>query len=149
MSAMGLYSEHRNHPWVKHLRNALIALILIFLAALALFPIFYMVTSSFGPAIATAGNMRTIFPSSWSLDSYRAFFDFNIYAKRWILNSFIISFSTVVGNVIFASMAGYAFAKIPFKGSKWLFGMILVAMMIPYQVTQVPLYILVVKQFKM
>lgn len=57
MSAMGLYSEHRNHPWVKHLRNALIALILIFLAALALFPIFYMVTSSFGPAIATAGNM--------------------------------------------------------------------------------------------
>ena len=138
MSAMGLYSEHRNHPWVKHLRNALIALILIFLAALALFPIFYMVTSSFGPAIATAGNMRTIFPSSWSLDSYRAFFDFNNYAKRWILNS-----------LIFASMAGYAFAKIPFKGSKWLFGMILVAMMIPYQVTQVPLYILVVKQFKM
>ena len=149
MSAMGLYSEHRNHPWVKHLRNALIALILIFLAALALFPIFYMVTSSFGPAIATAGNMRTIFPSSWSLDSYRAFFNFNVYAKRWILNSFIISLSTVIGNVIFASMAGYAFAKIPFKGSKWLFGMILVAMMIPYQVTQVPLYILVVKQFKM
>ena len=27
MSAMGLYSEHRNHPWVKHLRNALIALL--------------------------------------------------------------------------------------------------------------------------
>ena len=72
-----------------------------------------------------------------------------MYAKRWILNSFIISLSTVIGNVIFASMAGYAFAKIPFKGGKWLFGMILVAMMIPYQVTQVPLYILVVKQFKM
>ena len=61
MSAMGLYSEHRNHPWVKHLRNALIALLLTFLAALALFPIFYMITSSFGPAIATAGNMRSIF----------------------------------------------------------------------------------------
>ena len=91
MSAMGLYSEHRNHPWVKHLRNALIALLLTFLAALALFPIFYMITSSFGPAIATAGNMRSIFPSSWSLDSYRAFFNFNVYAKRWILNSFIIS----------------------------------------------------------
>ena len=62
MSAMGLYSEHRNHPWVKHLRNALIALLLTFLAALALFPIFYMITSSFGPAIATAGNMRSDFP---------------------------------------------------------------------------------------
>ena len=30
MSAMGLYSEHRNHPWVKHLRNALIALLLYY-----------------------------------------------------------------------------------------------------------------------
>ena len=121
MSAMGLYSEHRNHPWVKHLRNALIALLLTFLAALALFPIFYMITSSFGPAIATAGNMRSIFPSSWSLDSYRAFFGFNVYAKRWILNSFIISLSTVIGNVIFASMAGYAFAKLDFPLKKPLF----------------------------
>ena len=55
----------------------------------------------------------------------------------------------VIGNVIFASMAGYAFAKIRFKGSSFLFGLILVAMMIPYQVTQVPLYILMVQKFSM
>ena len=117
--------------------------------ALALFPIFYMITSSFGPAVSTAGNMRTIFPKRWTLDSYVAFFDFSPYSLRWIGNSFITSVSTVLGNVIFASMAGYAFAKIPFKGSKFLFGLILVAMMIPYQVTQVPLYILVVNKFHM
>ena len=46
-------------------------------------------------------------------------------------------------------MAVYAFAKIRFKGSKILFGLILVAMMIPYQVTQVPLYILMVQKFSM
>lgn len=93
--------------------------------------------------------MRTIFPKRWTLDSYVAFFDFSPYSLRWIGNSFITSVSTVLGNVIFASMAGYAFAKIPFKGSKFLFGLILVAMMIPYQVTQVPLYILVVNKFHM
>jgi len=46
-------------------------------------------------------------------------------------------------------MAGYAFSKINFKGRNFLFFMILVAMMIPYQVTQVPLYILFVNKFKM
>jgi multiple sugar transport system permease protein len=46
-------------------------------------------------------------------------------------------------------MAGYAFAKVRFKGSKFLFFLILMAMMIPYQVTQVPLYILFVNKFKM
>ena len=135
MASTGLYSQHRNNRGLLHLRNTLIALVLVIFAALVLFPIFYMITSSFGPAVSTAGNMRTIFPKRWTLDSYVAFFDFSPYSLRWIGNSFITSVSTVLGNVIFASMAGYAFAKIPFKGSKFLFGLILVAMMIPYQVT--------------
>ena len=46
-------------------------------------------------------------------------------------------------------MAGYAFSKIRFKGRQWLFGLILVAMMIPYQVTQVPLYILIANKLHM
>ena len=62
---------------------------------------------------------------------------------------FIVASAVVIGNVIFASMAGYAFAKIDFKGSKWLFGLMLTAMMIPYQVTQVPLYILIANKLKM
>lgn len=149
MATTGLYSQHRNNPRLVYVRNAILAVILVAFAAVTLFPIFYMITSSFGPAIETAGNMRSIFPTSWSLDSYRAFFDFSEYSGRWIVNSFITSVCTVLGNVMFASMAGYAFAKINFKGKKWLFAMILVAMMIPYQVTQVPLYILVVNKLKM
>ena len=39
----------------------------------------------------------------------------------------VVATGAVIGNVIFASMAGYAFAKIRFKGSKILFGLILVA----------------------
>ena len=105
--------------------------------------------SSFGPAVATAGDTRSIFPRRWTLDSYRAFFNFSPHSLRWIGNSFIVAFCTVIGNVVFASMAGYAFSKINFKGRKWLFGLMLVAMMIPYQVTQVPLYILISNKLKM
>ena len=143
MATTGLYSQHLNNKKVLYFRNTVITIVL------TLFPIVYMIMSSFGPNVATAGNMRTIFPSRWTLESYQAFFDFNEYSVKWIWNSVVVAVFTVLGNVVFASMAGYAFAKIRFKGSKLLFATILVAMMIPYQVTQVPLYILIVKEFKM
>lgn len=149
MATTGLYSQHLNNRKVLHLRNAIIAIVLIILAAATLFPICYMILSSFGPNVSTAGNMRTILPSRFTLESFDAFFHFSDHSLRWILNSVVVATGAVIGNVIFASMAGYAFAKIPFKGSKWLFGMILVAMMIPYQVTQVPLYILIANKLKM
>lgn len=145
----GLYSKHLENPKKAYLRNFLLALVLIFFALVTLFPIFYMIMSSFGPAVATAGDTRSIFPRRWTLDSYKAFFNFSPYSLKWIGNSFIVAITTVIGNVVFASMAGYAFSKINFKGSKWLFGLMLVAMMIPYQVTQVPLYILIANKLKM
>ena len=145
----GLYSKHLDNKKKAYFRNILLAFVLIFLALVTLFPIFYMIMSSFGPAVATAGDTRSIFPRRWTLDSYRAFFEFSQYSLRWIGNSFVVSACTVIGNVIFASLAGYAFSKINFKGRKWLFGLMLVAMMIPYQVTQVPLYILISNKLKM
>ena len=65
----------------------------------------------------------------------------NIYQA--ILNSLIISLSSTILAVISASMAGYAFAKYHFKLSKTMFQIILGALMIPPQVTLIPLFILV------
>ena len=149
MATTGLYSQHLHNRKVLYLRNTIIAIILIVLAVATLFPICYMFLSAFGPNVSTAGNMRSLLPSRFTLESFQAFFDFNQYSLRWIINSCIVASCVVVGNVIFASMAGYAFAKIKFKGRGFLFGMILVAMMIPYQVTQVPLYILMVRRFSL
>lgn len=52
-----------------------------------------------------------------------------------------------ITNVFFATLAGYAFSKLRFRGRGVLFSILLAAMMIPYQVTQVPLYILIVNTF--
>lgn len=147
--ATGLYSQHLHNKKVLYLRNTIITIVLVVFAAATLFPIVYMILSSFGPNVSTAGNMRTIFPSRWTLESYKAFFNFSPYSMRWIWNSLVVAAGTVIGNVLFASMAGYAFAKIRFKGNNILFALILVAMMIPYQVTQIPLYILMVQKFHM
>ncbi len=152
MATTGLIFPPSEHPVksARIARNILLAVILILFAVLTLFPIFYMIMSSFGPAIATAGNFltRSIFPSKWTLDSYKAFFSS---ANTPDAGSSTASSSPRDGggNVIFASMAGYAFSKINFKGRQWLFGLILVAMMIPYQVTQVPLYILIANKLHM
>ena len=147
--ASGLYSQHLRNPKIRIARNLVMGIFLFFFAAVVLFPLVYMLAWSFGPAQEMSSGSYAIFPKTWSLDSYRYFFNSNQYSVKWLWNSFVVAAATVVSNVIFASMAGYAFAKIRFKGSTFLFFLILMAMMIPYQVTQVPLYILFVNKFKM
>ena len=147
--ASGLYSQYLDKPVLRYLRNGVLCLLLGLLGLVVLFPLIYMFCWSFGPNAELASSAYSIFPKVWSLDSYKGFFDFSEYSLRWILNSLIVASGTVVLNVIFAGLAGYAFAKINFKGRKWLFFLILMGMMIPYQVTQVPLYILFVNKFHM
>lgn len=145
----GLYSLHLHNPMMRRIRNVLLAAFLVAFAAVILFPLVYMVAWSFGPNQEMASSAYSIFPMKWTLNSYKGFFEFSPYSLRWLWNSFVVAAATVVGNVIFAGLAGYAFAKIAFKGNKFLFYMILFAMMVPYQVTQVPLYILIVNKFGM
>ncbi len=145
----GLYSEHINNKKLLYIRNGLIFMFLVFLAVITLFPIYYMLVSSFGPPVEAGGASYSLFPKRISFDSYKFFFDFSKYSGRWMINSLIVSSAIVVGNVVFAGIAGYAFAKINFKGRNFLFFALICAMMIPYQVTQVPLYMLVVNTLKL
>ena len=147
MTVTGLYSQHNGNKKLLYLRNIILAVLLIFMAFICLFPLFYMIMNSFGPANAMADSSRTVIPATFSLASYKAFFAFSESSYKWLINSLVVACSTVIGNVIFASMAGYAFAKLNFKGRHFLFCLILVGMMIPYQVSQVPLYVLIVNQF--
>lgn len=147
--ASSLYSNHLENRKILYLRNTILVAILVIFAVASIFPIVYMFAWSFGPAVEAASTSYSIFPRTWSFDSYVAFVEFSDYSIRWLWNSLVVAAVTVIGNVIFAGMAGYAFAKINFIGRKYLFYLILMAMMIPYQVTQVPLYILLVSKFQM
>lgn len=57
-------------------------------------------------------------------------------------NSVIFSFSVTLISLLFDSMAGYAFARLSFRGRNKLFLLVLVALMIPVQVTIIPLFIM-------
>lgn len=56
-------------------------------------------------------------------------------------NSFIISFFTVLGLVVFGTLAAYSFAKVEFKGKNSIYLVILATLFVPAQVTMIPMYI--------
>jgi multiple sugar transport system permease protein len=142
-----LYNLHAGNKKLRYARNgAIIAGLLIFALA-TLFPIYFMLISSLGDPVEAGAMNYSLFPKKISLDSFRFFFNYSKYSYRWLLNSLIVAGSVMISNLFFASLAGYAFSKIQFKGRKLLFTLLLCAMMIPYQVTQVPLYILIVNVF--
>lgn len=68
-------------------------------------------------------------------------------AWRWLFNSLLVASIITVTNVLFCSLAGYAFAKLKFPGRNTIFWLLLGTMMIPAQVTLIPVYIMVVNVF--
>jgi multiple sugar transport system permease protein len=130
----------------KTTSRRVIAYALLLLAlAWAIIPILWMVLSSF----KTLEDMFRV-PMQWLPNPwyFRAYPDAWVQRDftRYFLNSAFISVSITVGNILFCSMAGYALAKFRFFGRQFLFLAILSTLMLPLEVTMVPLF-LIVKQF--
>ncbi len=62
---------------------------------------------------------------------------------RFFLNSFIVTGASVVGNLVFCSLAGYAFARLRFFGRDVLFVVLLATLMVPFQVVMIPTFLIV------
>jgi len=145
---MALYKKHTGKKTIQYTRNTSIIVLLLLFALATLFPIYFMIISSFGDPVEAGAMNYTLWPTKISFESYKFFFDYSEHSYRWLLNSLFVAGCVTASNVIFATLAGYAFSKIRFKGRAVLFAILLCAMMIPYQVTQVPLYILIVNIFE-
>ena len=65
---------------------------------------------------------------------------------RWIFNSALVVVLAVLGKLILASTAAYAFARLRFPGRDWIFYVFLTALMIPWEVTLIPGFVLM-RQF--
>lgn len=144
---MALYSTYQKNKTGFVLKRSLSIFVLLIFALFTIFPIYFMVISSFGDPVEAGATSMSLLPQKFTLASYKFFFQFSPYSLRWIVNSLIVASIITISNVIFSGMAGYAFSKINFKGKNAIFYLLLCSMMIPYQVVQVPLYILVVNVF--
>ncbi|HWU28101.1 MAG TPA: carbohydrate ABC transporter permease [Microbacterium sp.] len=82
----------------------------------------------------------TFWPEQFTGQNYTTWFaelDFS----KYFLNSVIVAVITVLGNLVFCSMVGYALAKMSFFGKRLLFGLVMLTLMVPGVVTFVPLFV--------
>nr|WP_232846801.1 carbohydrate ABC transporter permease [Devosia beringensis] len=107
-----------------------------------LYPLLWLLAASVRPENEIFSS-ASIIPSSFSLDAYfRGWNGLRTGFGVFFTNSFIISGLSVVGNVLACSMAAYAFARLEFKYKNFWFAMMLMTLMLPYQVTLIPQYVL-------
>ena len=126
-----------NARWAVWVVNGLLA----GLAFISLFPLLWMVSVSFMPAGASSTLPTPIFPSRVTLDNYRQLFG-SIGMGRYFVNSLALALLSTAISVSFNVMAGYAFAKLKFRGRDAIFKTLLGALVIPGQVAMLPLFLM-------
>ena len=117
-------------------------LVLFFGAAIFAYPFLWMVAGTVKPELEI--NNLALWSSRFSLNSYAQVL-LKIPITRAFVNSLFVSLSVTTSVVLFGSMVGYALARLRFFGSRLLYVLILFTMMIPFQITLIPQYILMVK----
>jgi multiple sugar transport system permease protein len=127
-----------------NIKKAISLLILGILASLAFIPLYWMVATAFTKPSLTLKFPPEIIPRNPTLDNFKELFQRKI-IFRWTLNSVIVSGSVTIAQIFFCAMAGYSLAKKRFPGGKALFSVYIASMMIPTQVTLVPLYIMIAR----
>lgn len=114
------------------------------IAITVLIPILWLLVSSFKTDVGVIKFPPRFFPEEWTLHQYLYVGD-SIPIFEMTKNTVIFAGGVTVISLLFDSMAGYAFARMRFKGSKVLFSIILLTMMVPFQIIMTPLYIEVYK----
>lgn len=120
-------------------RRAVKYAVCILIALIMLFPMYWMFTTSFKTPMNVAKFPPQWWPNPWTLENYVEIFTQRPFLK-YLWNSLYTAALTTAGVVLFSSLAGYAFAKIKFRGSSILFMIILCGMMMPVEVTIIPIY---------
>jgi multiple sugar transport system permease protein len=126
-------SKHTFEKWV-------VTILLIIGGLIVSIPFIWMISSSFKPESEILQMPPTLFAENPTFENYISLFtnmNFGVYLK----NTLIIVALSFVG-LFFNAMAGYGFAKFNFKGKDKTFYLVLATMMIPGQVTMIPVYLL-------
>lgn len=130
----------------RKIGNTVSLIVIIILAALVLLPIWWMFRSSLMTNAELFKWPPRFFPSRWLFSNYvhtLKYFPF----WKYFANTMTIIVPAVIGGTVTATMAGYAFARLRFKGKKFIFSLCICSMLLPGMVTLIPLYIMWTKGF--
>lgn len=116
--------------------------ILIVYAIATFLPFAWALSASFKPLNEIIAGGLNLIPQNFTLENYQKIFLEEPLFGRWLFNSVVVASTVTIFNLLFNSMAGYALARIPFKGNQILFFCILAVLMVPAQVTLIPSFLI-------
>ncbi len=119
-------------------QRILLHLFLLLVVFILIIPFYWMIATSLKMDEDIFKSPPDIIPNPLNLDNYPQVFE---PMKAALLNSLKIALSVTLGTLFTCSLAAYAFAKIKFKFRSIIFGLFLATLMIPGQITLIPLYI--------
>jgi multiple sugar transport system permease protein len=115
-------------------------LLLAPLALLFVIPLLWLVLSSFMSDAEINRFPPALWPSAIDLGGFRYVLA-NALFPTWFMNSLIVSAVTVLANLVFGALGGYAFARMRFAGSRVLLATMVATMAIPFQLTMIPTFL--------
>ena len=127
-------------------RNRLRVLVLALGAILFIFPFYYMVIGSFQAVADKSLSGILPHPDNLTVTNYQEINE-AIDAPRALLNSSIFTIGVLLFTVVFGLLAGYALAVMHFRGRATVLSFVLLVLVIPFQLLQIPLYILIVRSY--
>lgn len=120
-------------------------ILLIILALISIGPFLWLISTAFkGPDENIFAYPPQFFPQNFTLDNIVSVWQ-RVPFLKYIINSTIVASVTVLLNLLLSSLAGYALAKMHFKGRNFIFYSVLATIMIPFQVIMIPVYLIVLK----
>ena len=129
----------------RKISTIVIHIVLVLISITMMVPFLWMILTSFKSVTeATAINPFVIFPKLWRTEAFAAVLN-NMNFLMLYKNTFLLILFRVLCAVLTATMAGYAFARLHFKGRNFCFSLVLFQMMVPVQIFIITQYLMISK----
>ncbi len=124
----------------------ILSIILLTVAAIGFaFPFYFMLVGAFQESPTNSPSQ--LFPTSgWTVDNFIAI-DSRIDLVGSLLNSLIFTAGVLLGTVVFGLLAGYAIARLDFRGRGVIWVLMLLVQMVPFQLLMIPLYVQITRNY--
>ncbi|MGN6326663.1 carbohydrate ABC transporter permease [Pseudolysinimonas sp.] len=122
--------------------QSVVYVVLVVIAVLYIFPFLIEIATSFKTEPDAAANPLSLIPQTWTTAAYRTLF-LNSDFPLWFANSAIVTLFVTVGRVFFDSLAGYALARLRFRGRNVVFAGLVAVMAVPNIVLLIPKFLVI------
>jgi len=125
------------------LRTSLTFGVLVVIALIYIYPFLIQIATSFKTDADATASPLSLIPETWTSSTYVTLFTSDLPFPRWAMNSTIVTLVVTTGRVLFCSMAGYALARLKFRGRGLVFAGLIAVMAVPGVVLLIPKFLVV------